>query len=78
MYLELTKAELFDLLNEKSVYKFTETENDFYKYYIQIGKELKFYEENEIEYYFLTKAIVIDLLRNFYYEFDKFEIKIIE
>lgn len=78
MYLTLTKAELFDLLNNHSVYIKHEIVDDIYQYYISVSNEIDYYDNGKAEYFKVTKDIVIDLLRNLYYKCDKFEIKIIE
>jgi hypothetical protein len=78
MYLEITKVELFDLLNNHSIYIKHEIVDDIYEYYISVNSEIDYFETKKVEYYKVTKAIVIDLLRNFYYKCDKFEIRIIE
>lgn len=78
MYLELTKAELFDLLRENKVYKIVRVVDDIEQYYVTISNVEIQFEEHDIEYFHILKSTFIDLLRNFYYKCDKFEIKIIE
>ena len=79
--LRLTKDDLFNLLNNEMVYKkeyrLEQKGNILYQYYISVGAIEIFKENKNIYYYTLTKSIIINLLKDFKWESNKYHINII-